>query len=100
MPLTANEMSDTSTFTFAGYVMNQMSMLCVGDGKTSSTNRTVTTAPETRALTGVLKRSCTFDSHLDPGSAPSRANENAKRLPAPWIDVPHEKNAKMIRQSR
>ena len=35
-----------------------------------------------------------------PGSAPSRAKENARRLPAPWTDVPQEKKAKMISRSR
>ena len=42
----------------------------------------------------------TEDSQAEAGSAPSRAKENASRLPAPWIDVPHEKKAKMIRRSR
>ena len=58
------------------------------------------TAPTSSAFTGVRKRLLTEDSHAEAGSAPSRAKENASRLPAPWIDVPHEKKAKMMRRSR
>ena len=63
-------------------------------------NSVDTSAPTTSAFTGVRKRSCTRESHRARGSALSRANENASRLPAPWIDVPHEKNAKMMISSR
>ena len=71
-----------------------------GEAKTSSMNSTVTTAPPMSALIGVPKRGCTRAIHRDPGSARSRAYENASRLPAPWIEVPQEKNAKMIISSR
>ena len=58
------------------------------------------TAPTSSAFTGVRKRLLTLESHPDAGSAPSRPYENASRLPAPCTDVPHEKNAKMMRRSR
>jgi len=51
----------------------------------------VIAAPTSSAFTGVLNRLLTVEIHADLGSAPSRANENARRLPAPWIDVPQEK---------
>ena len=58
------------------------------------------TVPASRELTGVLNRALTLASHADAGSAPSRAYEKPSRAPAPWTDVPHEKNAKMMRRSR
>ncbi|MEA2281566.1 MAG: hypothetical protein QOK21_2173 [Solirubrobacteraceae bacterium] len=72
----------------------------LGDANTSSTNSAVTAVPASSACTGVLKRWWTAAIQRDAGSAPSRAQEKASRLPAPWIEVPHEKKAKMISSSR
>src|SRR5437868_14463916 len=58
------------------------------------------TAPTSRALTGVLNREFTRESQPERGSAPSRAYEKTSRLPAPWIEEPHEKNAKITISSR
>src|SRR3954453_5225176 len=71
-----------------------------GEANTSSTNSAEMTAPAISALTGVPKRECTLEIHEEPGSASSREKLNISRLPAPWIDVPQEKNAKMIISSR
>ena len=62
-------------------------------------NRTGTKAPSRSALTGVWNRGDTFDTIRAPGIAPSRANENASRAPAPCTDDPQEKNAKMTSSS-
>ena len=71
-----------------------------GEANTSSTNSTVTTAPPSSALTGVPKRGLTREIQRRPGQGPVAGVGERSRLPAPWIDVPQEKNAKMIISSR
>src|ERR1700722_11711814 len=70
-----------------------------GEANSSSTNSTVTTAPDSSALTGVLNRGCTAEIHFAAGSAPSRAEENISRDPAPCTEEPQEKNAKISSSS-
>ncbi len=77
----------------AGKLNHRMLTGLLGEMNTSRMKSTVTKAPPSSALTGTRCRSVTFEIQREPGSAPSRAYENASREPAPWIEVPQQKKA-------